>query len=413
MPTYRPIPLCLAALVAAACGLGMAPRAAAQIQGSMSFGAASPETFRPLLTKGEIEVMSRLLKLAPEDRASVAALFEAHDLEVRSEGSKVRARCREWSEEAELFQRHELQRKIAPELASWEKRKQSLEKQFLDDLTTMLTKEQEAMWPLVEREIRRPRQLATSWMSGEGVDVVALLASVDPGASENVKVVELLERYAAEVDTALKERDAFVKANAEEAGETVRTDPKRALFLRQTSVRNRVKVREINKRYVNQLAAELSEPSRSRFLDEYLTKCVLWLNRETHAERYIKSAIALQDIDPSKRSDLESISREYSKAVIEITRRTVNEYQAYEETRIPRRLRIALGLEAETEQHVNDVADAPEGTPLAKVRRERLALDRKFRSRVDALLSAEQQALIEDQGDVETRFSSLNDDNQL
>lgn len=242
--------------------LAFVSTAQAQIAGSMSYGSFGSDTFRPQVKRGEIDVLSRILNLSADERAAVVALFEAHDAEVRNEGRQVREKCRELSEEAELLQRQSLQPKVTKAVTDWGKRKEELEKQFLSDLTAMLTKEQEERWPIVERELRRPKLLANSWMSGEGIDVVGMLASIDGKAAENPKIVEILERYANEVDAALKTRDAFIKEHETGIEDLMKTDPQRVLSLRKDSVRNRVRVREINRRYVQQVAAELREPTK-------------------------------------------------------------------------------------------------------------------------------------------------------
>ncbi len=408
-------PIVPAARLVAALALSMAFAAVARAQtsGSVSYGHTGADTFKPKVTRGEIDVLSRVLKLAPQDRASLVALFEAHDAEVRAEGNLARQRIRELSEEAELMQRESYQKRISPEVQKWEKRKEELEKAFLADLTAMLTKEQEAMWPVVERELRRPRLLANSWMSGEGVDVVAMIASIDPAAAESPRVVELLERYANELDIAMKARDAFVDAHKDEMEDLLKNDPQKALSHRRESVRNRVRVREINERYVREISVELSDASRKKFLDRFLSECVVWWNRETPAERFLEAAAKVGGLDSAERAEMAAIQKEYAARVHELTKKTVKEYQAWEESRVPSRLAVALGTISEEDARGNEFADAADDSPLGKVRLERLKLDREYRSKVRALLSTEQEASINDGFDDSTKFVSLDDSPRL
>ncbi len=394
--------------------LAFVSTAQAQIAGSMSYGSFGSDTFRPQVKRGEIDVLSRILNLSADERAAVVALFEAHDAEVRNEGRQVREKCRELSEEAELLQRQSLQPKVTKAVTDWGKRKEELEKQFLSDLTAMLTKEQEERWPIVERELRRPKLLANSWMSGEGIDVVGMLASIDGKAAENPKIVEILERYANEVDAALKTRDAFIKEHETGIEDLMKTDPQRVLSLRKDSVRNRVRVREINRRYVQQVAAELREPTKKKFLDEYVTRSIEWWNRETPAERFIKEA-AKSDGFASKesRAQAQALMKEYMDKVEAMTRKTVEEYQNWEEARVPERLALALGMIDEEKANQNTISDAPDDSPLGKVRLDRLRLDREYRSKVRALLSEEQMAGIDTMIDDNTRYFSLDDSPRL
>jgi hypothetical protein len=401
-------------LSAALCVAMLSPTAPAQISGSMSNSFYGGDTFRPQVKRSEIDVLSRILKLSAEERGPVVALFEAHDAEVRNEGRVVREKCRELMEEAELLQRQTLQTRVPKEVEAWVKRKDELEKQFLSDLTAMLTKEQEERWPIVERELRRPKMLANSWMSGEGIDVIALVASIDGKAAEEPKVVEILERYANEVDAALKTREAFVKEHSDEIAELMKTDPQRVLSLRKDSVRNRVRVREINRRYVQQVAAELKEPSKKKFLDEYVNRSIEWWNRETPAERFIEAA-AKSDGFSSKetRNQAQTLLKEYKDKVEALTRKTLEEYQNWEEARVPEMLALALGTMTEEKAKGNTFSEAPDDSPLGKVRLERLKLDREYRSKVRALLSEEQMAGIDTTIEDSTRYFSLDDSPRL
>lgn len=401
----------LALTLSAIAGLAVTPPAPAQVSGSMSWGHWSPETFRPRVTRREIEVMGRILKLRPDERSSVVALFEAHDAEVRAEGGAIRRACRDLSEEAELTQRQTVMEGISKKVADWEKRREELEKQFLADLTSMLTKEQNERWPTVERELRRPRLMDGAWMSGEGIDVVALVADTISESDHPPEIDELLERYASEVDPALVERERFVKAHDPEMADLVKSDPQKALSYRKDSVRNRVRIREINERWAKQIASRLAPDPGRRLLDAFERRCITWWNHETPMEMTLKAARSLDNLSADARKTIGEIEREYRDQAVELTRRTVTAYQKYEQDRVPESIAEALGMEVQKGNTFSTVAD---DHPLHKARLDRMRLDRDTRRRLAAVITTEQMAELEDKAEsAGGRFFTLDDSPRL
>lgn len=385
--------------------------ATAQVVGSMSWGHWSSGTFSPRVTRREVEVMGRILKLKPDERASVVALFEAHDAEVRAEGGAVRRECRDLSEEAELTQRDAVMKDIGKKVEKWQKRREEQEKQFLADLTAMLTREQTERWPVVERELRRPRLMEGAWMSGEGIDVVALVADTLSEAEHPPEIDDLLERYAVEVDTALVERDRFFKAHDGEMAELVKSDPQKALGYRKDSVRNRVRVREINERWVRQIASRLAPAAGKRLLDAFERRCIVWWNHETPMEQVLKSARSVEGLSGDARKALSEVEREYQEAAAELNRKTVAAYQKFEEERVPEEIAKALGMPV---QEGNTFSTVPDDHPLHRARLERMKLDRDTRRRLGAILSADQMNELEDKSETAGgRFFTLDDSARL
>src|SRR3954464_12538360 len=67
---------------------------------------------------------------------------------------------------------------VYKKLGEWRTRSEQVKKAFLDDLKSLLSKEQEARWPIVERELRRLKQVGSGKLSGESVDLVRLTEDV-------------------------------------------------------------------------------------------------------------------------------------------------------------------------------------------------------------------------------------------
>ena len=56
--------------------------------------------------------------------------------------------------------------------------------EFIEDLRVLLTKEQEARWPLVERELSRLKKMADGRIAGEKGDVVRMVAELPEASGE-------------------------------------------------------------------------------------------------------------------------------------------------------------------------------------------------------------------------------------
>src|SRR5262249_37756179 len=104
-----------------------------------------------------------------------------------------------------------MQEKIGPLMRKSGERRAALEKTFLDDFKSLLTAEQSANWPRVERLPRREPWLRFGFVSGSSVDLTSLVDGLKLPDDARAKVRDTVEEYEQALDRVLVERENAAK----------------------------------------------------------------------------------------------------------------------------------------------------------------------------------------------------------
>src|SRR6516162_1187346 len=142
-----------------------------------------------------------------------------------------------------------------------------MKKSFLSDLKSLLTREQEARWPIVERELRRLKTIGTGRLAGESLDLNRLTEDA-LGEPPTGELGEMLNRYCEEIDHALAAREEFLTAKNKDFSEAETADPQAALKIWNEAQRVRGNVRDINDRYARMIAEKLPPTKATAFRNQ-------------------------------------------------------------------------------------------------------------------------------------------------
>lgn len=383
----------LAVALAASCFLS-APIASAQYS-SMSTSFISEAAFSPDLSRMDLEVFVRVLSLKPDEQRAMHDLYQAYADTLKVEGAGVRAYCGNVIEESEIMGDQRLLAPAEHQMGEWEKRAEALKKGFIEDLRVLLTKEQEARWPLVERELRRLKTVREGRIAGESVDLVRMVAEVPEAARASAAIPQLLERYSEDLDRALVARAATLESSNKDFHELVKADPKKARQSFDIAYRARAAVRDVNERYVRQIADELSPEAREKFKADVFNKSYPPLVRPTRGEKYIRAAGELASLTAEQKGPIKDLIKRYEADRWALLRRAAEAARAAEPDQVPADLAFAIGL-APAEPRGFQAEGLPPDSPAAKLKRERWELDKSARGKIDALLTAAQKAALPD-----------------
>lgn len=365
-------------------------------------------TFGPELSRQDLDVFKRVLALQPAEFAAMEELHGAYVNTLKTEGYEVRHVVSVVMEEAEAMGDMTLLGPAHQKLAEWTKRSDELKRTFMDDLKALLTRDQEARWPIVERELRRMKLLRGGRVPGEQVDLVELINELPASVKESPEMVDLLERYSQEMDRAIVSRAAFFEKNDEKFKELVTSDPPAAKALFERSTREREAVVSVNDRYLREIANGLTTAEADALRDRYFNACYPLLAKGTRGERYIKAAGKLDTLSTEQRSTLGPVLAEYDRDRRAILARMAELVREDKRTTLPQSLANALNppspetVEPPSRTAGFSYASAPsardlrEDKPYAKLRRSRYELDRACRAKVDAILTPDQQAVLPD-----------------
>lgn len=385
----------LAAAATAMVMLGVTDAVRAQ-HSSLGISIMNPEsTFRPEFSPRDIRVFEHVLGLKPDEAAALQALYAGYADGLKSRSIEIKQEVDAALERAEVMRNRDEMEPAQKKLGQWEKQAEQMKKQFLEDLKALLTREQEQRWPIVERELRRAKQLGAGRLPGESVDLTRVLDDLNPKASEAKDVQDLLERYCEEMDHAIIARDEYTSSRRKEFGAALGENPEHAEELWREAQRLRLHVREVNDRYVRLLATVLGEKE-----GDALTRKVFELTHErvlqaSKSEAYIRAASKLGTLEPEQARAMTAIMARYEREHWALIQRLAKAEDEDEVTWIPRALAKSLGkLPKDAEDGFQGRTYLPKDHPVMVLRRERYELDRATKEQVDKVLRTEQRAAV-------------------
>lgn len=360
--------------------------------GTMSMGLYNDESsFRPDLSGADLKVIQRVLGLDGVEKQALDDLYSGYAATLKNEGGEVRDFVNGEIERAQIMQDAGLLNKARARITEWEAHSEKVKKAFLEDLKSLLSKDQEARWPIVERELRRIKHIGGGRLSGESVDLVRLTEDV-LGTAPTGETAELLNRYSGELDRAMLTREEFLKDKQSVFAESMGSNPAAAKDMWNEAQRVRGAIRDINDRYARLIAEQMPKEKRAEFQRRVFSLTYPVLVRPTPAEKYLKDAADLESLNAGQKSQIAAIKGRYEADRAALWTKGAVAWRQYESEDKPELLAEALG-EREKDKHRLQYTGAwmPDTHPLIKYRRERLVLDQALRSSIDAVLTPEQK----------------------
>ncbi|HYE63556.1 MAG TPA: hypothetical protein VD997_16315 [Phycisphaerales bacterium] len=372
----------------------LAPASLAQ-NGSWQMPLFQGEAFRPEFSARDLKVMTRVLQLSPEAQKSLQDLYDGYAAQLNDEINRLKAQCYDEVDRAELMNNDEMLEPVRERVKAFKARAEQIKQQFLTDLKSLLTREQEANWPTLERELRRIRRIPRGQLCGEAVDVVGIAEEAVEGRDMPAPLAEVLLRYRTEIDHALTTRDTYLEGEGKDYYELVKKDAARATEVWKEALRLRLTVRDTNERYARLVAAELPEDRRSGFEQRVFASSYPMLHRPTRLDQYIEDALRLPELSPEQKQQIEAVRRQRKEKTEAWARRAAAGWRKFQEEEMPESLAQAIGRPQRKERAIMfNGSWLSEDHPLVKARTERVELERTLKAQVDAALTREQREAI-------------------
>jgi len=341
------------------------------------------------IARASVAKYEELLDLSDDMRVAVAALYDGYDAAYgqaaqsrRKTIEAARANLEEDSHPGpEFFQQMSAaQRTFAEEGAK-------LEAAFFADVKSLLTeREVQDNWPAVERLRRREVQMRNSLVSGEGVDLVAIVQSMKVAPSVRALPAELgaaVLEYELELDRKLeaKERESAAASPLEMGAGGIDLEAMRKQMAASKEMANSIK--DLNGRHARKIAAVLPEDRRDEFEKLVRLKTYPRVYRDSKASRAAKVALELSDLGESKKAALREALSRYERdaaAVNEAWARAIEDQEKGE----------GEGAIAAAGGAVFRMSTGDEPKALTEARQARRELDKRLREAVDGELTPEQ-----------------------
>jgi hypothetical protein len=377
----------LAAATLASCALSATAEAQVRISISSAGAAGDSST----ISAKAVDRYAGILGLDAGQREALRTLHSAYMTEVEEAGKRLREaskKAREAAEDGDMTAvLVELEKASAKQQARWKELTDTL----LQDLRGMLTPDQESKWLKLERARRRESLPMLAWMpgsvSGSAVDLCLLVEGLSLPAEEAAKAAPALEEYEVELDALIREGQAELASEEEEAKKKSKDDPAQegpARMLDPVVVQEMIKktharslrARDVNRRYVERLSASLGEEWRARLISAWNKAAFRKVYREPHILKQLKVALSFADLDEDQKRALQALLAEYEAGLLEANARWA-EALLRRDTEGPS---MMLGMNPEDESEAG------------KARKARLDLDKAIRERMRSLLNESQQS---------------------
>lgn len=286
------------------------------------------------ITRTEVERFGRLLNLTQEQLEASKAISKAYD-------ASVAAMCKELAERDRAYYANQ-ERTKAVDRAEAERLNQlrfevgdkvaEAEVKCLNDIRAMLTPEQAAMWPRVERAERRATILrnerARMYLSAVNLDMIEMVDRMKFDPQTMAKIEARLERYEREIDVPvlrlIQHFDDQVRTSAAAiaSGRADDEASRRRVSLKQLDDLYVIGTRlgEINRRTLGDLLVELDAASGDRLSAEYRRLAFAAFadgefpfNRPTshYVGRCFELALKFDDLSDQQRSSLAEMRAGY------------------------------------------------------------------------------------------------------
>ncbi|MCC6660277.1 MAG: hypothetical protein IT437_05270 [Phycisphaerales bacterium] len=294
----------LACLLAAMVALLIPGPARAQVGMAMNMG-----DFDGSITRTSLDKYARVLGMDDAQKEMAGTLFEGYRTAYKAIGKEMQEAIQDIGRRAQEDRDWSLYRTEMPEkMKGFTERMEKVRTGFLDDVKALLSEDQKARWPKVERMRRRDEGLRFGFVSGAGVDIVDVAAGALGEAPPPAELPAVLDRYELEMDKALVDlQDAGREQQdkAMDAASNMDMDAMRAMMKKFEDMAKGL--RDINQRYARLVRPLLPADAATKFDTEVKRRSYPRVYRETLAEKSLAAAEKFSDLTPEQRETLGSL----------------------------------------------------------------------------------------------------------
>lgn len=278
--------------------------------------------FDPAVSTKQMERYAEILGFTADQQAAALALLEAYHVEFDAAARPVRDRIEELRNEARETRDRALWGEIMQARGDFEQQAEKMADSFLADVQTLLTPQQaQEGWPKVQRERRRELSIPRGLMSGERVDVIALVDALSLDEAQRAQLDDTLNQYALELDQALVKRDEVQDDFRQNMRDMFREGDQEGIndmFERGKQAATRV--RDINNRYARQIEALLPEDAAPTFAAQVRQRAFPMIYNPSRAERLLETASKFDDLSQEQKEQIGTIRASFGQSLTSINR---------------------------------------------------------------------------------------------
>ena len=185
-------------------------------------------------------------------------------------------------------------------LREWVAERQLLKIEFVGNVEIQLSDDQLVLWPAFDRFLVREKSLPRGRLSGEEVNLFAVLDDVGLSEAAYAAVEPMLDEYELQLHAALVSRDTYLLTSAPRLFKAMQDgsveDAERVL---KQQVQYRSNVRNVNDNFRVQFADVIEDETEKAALNQaFLEEAYDRIYRPTFGQRSFAAAMEIEDLDP-------------------------------------------------------------------------------------------------------------------
>ena len=185
-------------------------------------------------------------------------------------------------------------------LQEWVAERQLLKTEFVGNVEIQLSDDQLVLWPAFDRFLVREKSLPRGRLSGEEVNLFAVIDDVGLSEAAYAAVEPMLDEYEVQLHSALVSRDAYLLSSAPRLFKAMQEgsidDAERIL---KQQVQYREGVRNVNDNFRMQFADVIEDEMEKQALNRaFLEEAYDRIYRPTFGQRSFAAAMEIEDLDP-------------------------------------------------------------------------------------------------------------------
>lgn len=259
-------------------------------------GFGGGQMFEPGVSTHDLDKYAEFLTMTAEQKEAAGALLEGYQSEFDRVAKDMREATDSAREEFRDTRDFTVWDDVRPRIEAFQAKRKELEGTLLRDVKDLMTEEQAAKWPELERMRRRDTTLRRGLLSGETVDVIKLVEDSKLPAEVMEQARPLLSQYELELDRVLVERNKQYEDGMGQGMALFRQGDMAAVGELFNKAREAaVKVRDVNRRYARLIEGMVPEDQREKFSKEFKERSFPRVYRDSFALRVIDAAANFDD----------------------------------------------------------------------------------------------------------------------
>ncbi|MCE9618293.1 MAG: hypothetical protein K8R92_00080 [Planctomycetes bacterium] len=272
----------------------------------------------------------------------------------------------------------------------WRRERAVMDRQVMDDIKTTLKPEQAARWESFERFMRREKLLSRGRLSGENVNLFAVVDEAGLSKEQITAVTPILDEYELRLDEALKRRSDYLAQNESKVLAAIQnSDAKSIEQIASKGIDLRNNVRDTNEQFRTAVAGALPPEEAQRFTKAALAAGFGRVYRPTRAERAFDKALTFEDLNPDTKAAIAEMQTAMMAEIVGMNEKIAQAIRKNEPTQLQEEAVRSAGL-------LNGGAGRMFGRNDPDVADEMLSkrgtMTDKYVERLKSLLTAEQVA---------------------